>query len=243
MKFTDRVKAGNCRRRAESTSAEPAIQRTAGARSLSRGVWAGVTGQRVFDAASALIAGLIASPVMVGVGLAVWATLGRPILFRQVRVGRGGVPFEIVKFRTMTNERDASGHLLPDETRAVPLGRFLRRTRLDELPQLLNVLRGDMSIVGPRSLPGASMASLGSARDRRIAVRPGLTGWAQVNGNTRLTDIEKLSLDIWYIDHRSVALDLIILFRTAVVIARGERVVTRHLKEARAHALRSYGLG
>jgi lipopolysaccharide/colanic/teichoic acid biosynthesis glycosyltransferase len=203
----------------------------------------GSTLQRAFDVMLATGGLVIAAPLLVGSALAVRISLGRPILFRQIRAGRRGVPFEILKFRTMTEERDPSGALLPDAMRMTRAGRLLRRARLDELPQILNVLRGEMSVVGPRALPCGSMGSFGAARDRRQSVRPGLTGWAQVNGNTLLTESEKLSLDVWYVDHRSLLLDLLILLRTAMVIALGERVNKRHLGKARAHALRRYGIG
>jgi lipopolysaccharide/colanic/teichoic acid biosynthesis glycosyltransferase len=202
-----------------------------------------VTVQRAFDVVLAVAGAVVAAPLLAATALAVWCSLGRPILFRQVRAGRHGRPFEILKLRTMSDARDASGSLLPDEMRMTLTGRFLRRGRLDELPQIFNVLRADISVVGPRALPCGFMDSYPAARDRRQAVRPGLTGWAQVNGNTRLNEIEKLSLDVWYVDHRSMALDVLILFQTALVIARGERIKERNLKKARAHALRRYGLG
>lgn len=165
-------------------------------------------------------------------------TIGRPILFRQVRVGRRGVHFNIEKFRTMTNERDALGRLLPDDARTPRLMRFIRRSRLDELPQLFAIIRGDMSLVGPRPLLPETVASFGRLGERRCAVAPGLTGWAQVNGNSRLDDGQKLALDLWYIDHQSFWLDLRILAMTLGVLLFGERVRQDRVAQAEAHCAR-----
>jgi N-acetylglucosamine malate deacetylase 1 len=136
-----------------------------------------------------------------------WITLGRPVLFRQVRAGLHGVPFTIVKFRTMTTAVDANGQLLPDAQRTTFATRLLRRIRLDELPQLFSIARGDMAIIGPRPLLPETIRAMGKWGLVRCSVRPGLAGWSQVNGNTLLNDEQKLALDIWYIDHRSLKLD------------------------------------
>ena len=148
--------------------------------------------------------------------------IGSPVFFRQVRAGRGARPFTILKFRTMTDDRGPDGRLLPDHLRQIPLSRLVRRLRLDELPQLLLILRGDMALVGPRPLLPETIAGFGEAGRRRCLVPPGLTGWAQVSGNTRLDDSQKLALDLWYVDHRSTLLDLRILVETIAVALRGE---------------------
>ncbi|MFC3215839.1 sugar transferase [Novosphingobium panipatense] len=150
-------------------------------------------------------------------------SLGRPVLFRQQRAGRGGVPFTLLKLRSMRNTCDASGRPLPDEARVTPFGRFLRRSRLDELPGLWNVVAGDMAFVGPRPLLPETIAALAMHGVQRGAVRPGLTGWSQVNGNTLLALEEKIALDLWYVAHSSPLLDLRILLLTVWVMVGGER--------------------
>jgi lipopolysaccharide/colanic/teichoic acid biosynthesis glycosyltransferase len=160
-------------------------------------------------------------PVILGVALAVRLRLGSPILFRQRRPGHRGRPFDLVKFRTMLDAVDEDGVPLPDEVRLTRLGRFLRRTSLDELPELWNVLRGEMSIVGPRPL---LMEYLGLYTDRlarRHDVLPGITGWAMVNGRRVLSMQERLELDVWYVDHRSLLLDFEILGRTMQLVLSG----------------------
>lgn len=159
-------------------------------------------------------------PVMAAVAVTVRLTLGSPILLRQIRPGYQGRPFLFYKFRTMTEERDAEGHLLSDEARLTPFGRRLRATSLDELPQLFNVLVGDMSLVGPRPLLMEYLPLYTPEQARRHEVRPGITGWAQVNGRNAISWEEKFSLDVWYVDHRSFFLDLRILAMTATRILR-----------------------
>ncbi|WP_082652342.1 sugar transferase [Aureimonas sp. AU12] len=171
---------------------------------------------------AAMLAFLLTLPLWIPVACIVVASVGRPILFRQTRSGLGGVPFTLCKFRTMTNERGADGQLLPDRLRETAATRLLRRLRLDELPQLLAVALGDMSFFGPRPLLPETVEGFGERGRLRGLVRPGLTGWAQVSGNTRLSDAQKLSLDLWYIRHRSLALNARILMRTALVLLRGE---------------------
>jgi lipopolysaccharide/colanic/teichoic acid biosynthesis glycosyltransferase len=151
-------------------------------------------------------------------------------------VGLGGEEFRLIKFRSMTDARDGAGCPLPDERRLTALGRLMRRTRLDELPELWNILKGEMSLIGPRPLLPATLAGFGEAGRRRGEVRPGLTGWAQVNGNTLLTDEDKLALDLWYIDHRSLRVDALILLRTVRVMLFGEKVAVAELEWARGHA-------
>ena len=170
--------------------------------------------KRIFDvlvAALALV--LLALPLAILVAL-IRRRLGSPVLFRQLRPGRIGKPFMMVKFRTMTNARDEHGVLLPDGERLTSFGRFLRASSLDELPELWNVLKGDMSLVGPRPLLMAYLPLYSEQQARRHEVRPGVTGWAQVNGRNALSWEEKFRLDVWYVDNRSLWLDIKILWLT-----------------------------
>jgi lipopolysaccharide/colanic/teichoic acid biosynthesis glycosyltransferase len=176
--------------------------------------------KRPFDLAVAGTALLALSPVILGTAIAVRLAMGSPVLFRQVRPGLGGRPFELVKFRTMLNAVDGSGKPLSDSQRLTRFGRFLRASSLDELPQLWNVVKGDMSLVGPRPLLMQYLPLYSPAQARRHEVRPGLTGWSQVNGRNALGWDEKFALDIWYVDNRSFGLDLKILFRTALQLLR-----------------------
>lgn len=160
-------------------------------------------------------------PVMAATAVIVRLKIGRPALFCQLRPGLHGRPFHILKFRTMTDERDASGQLLPDEKRLNPLGRVLRRTSLDELPELINVLRGEMSLVGPRPLLMNYLPYYSDRERLRHQVRPGITGWAQINGRNYIPWDERLAMDVWYVEHQSLWLDLKILALTIIkVIAR-----------------------
>jgi sugar transferase EpsL len=169
--------------------------------------------------------GLVAlAPVMVGVALAVRIAMGRPVLYRQERPGFRGLPFEIVKFRTMRSEFDADGRALPAHKRITPLGQLLRRTSLDELPGLWNILKGEMSLVGPRPLLMEYLRYYTPEQARRHDVRPGLTGLAQVNGRQLLEFDDRFTLDVWYVDNWSLRLDLDILLRTLQKVAAGEGV-------------------
>jgi lipopolysaccharide/colanic/teichoic acid biosynthesis glycosyltransferase len=150
--------------------------------------------------------------------LLVRVLLGGPVLFKQPRPGRNDRVFNMIKFRSMTNETDANGQLLPDEVRLTSFGSFLRRSSLDELPGLLNVLRGDMSLVGPRPLLVEYLPLYNAEQKRRHNVRPGITGWAQVNGRNNLSWEDKFTLDVWYVQNRSVALDIKILFLTVLKV-------------------------
>jgi len=170
--------------------------------------------KRLFDIVAALGASLLLLPVILIVAIAVRLALGSPILFRQTRPGLGGRPFRLLKFRTMLDAADADGKPLSDAERLTRFGRFLRSTSLDELPELWNILRGDMSLVGPRPLLMQYLDRYTPEQARRHDVRPGLTGWAQVNGRNALGWSEKFALDIWYVDNRSFWLDLKILFLT-----------------------------
>lgn len=176
---------------------------------------------------------LFASPLLLLLGVLVMSSVGRPILFRQVRSGKGGREFEMLKFRSMRDLTDDSGVPLPDELRVTAVGRFLRRSRLDELPELINIARGDMDFVGPRPLLPHTIHALGEAGRMRGLVRPGLTGLAQVSGNTLLTVEEKLRYDLWYVRNRSVALDARILMHTIGVMVAGEKRIDWHADEAR----------
>jgi sugar transferase EpsL len=154
------------------------------------------------------------SPVLGVVALLVRCRMGSPVLFKQTRPGHKGKPFTIYKFRTMTDERDAAGNLLPDEKRLTHLGKLMRATSLDELPELINVIKGEMSIVGPRPLLMQYLDRYTPEQYRRHEVKPGLTGWAQVNGRNAISWEEKFKLDVWYVDNRSLWLDLMIIAMT-----------------------------
>ena len=170
--------------------------------------------KRLFDLVVAANLLTLLLPVMAVVVLAVWFSLGSPVLLRQTRPGGHGRPFTFFKFRTMTGATDTEGCLLPDEARLAPFGRRLRSTSLDELPQLVNVLRGDMSLVGPRPLLMEYLPLYTPEQSRRHEVRPGITGWAQINGRNALSWEDKFALDVWYVDNQTFWLDLKILFLT-----------------------------
>lgn len=179
--------------------------------------------KRAFDLTVGLLLMIALSPVVLTVAVVVRLFLGTPIIFRQVRPGLHEHPFVMLKFRTMTDARSASGNLLPDEVRLTRLGSFLRSSSLDELPELWNVVRGEMSLVGPRPLLMEYLPLYSGAQRKRHAVRPGLTGWAQVNGRNALTWPEKFALDLWYVENQSLWLDLRILALTVreIVAPRG----------------------
>ncbi|HEX6376795.1 MAG TPA: sugar transferase [Allosphingosinicella sp.] len=174
--------------------------------------------KRFTDIVLAGLALLVLAPVMAAVAVAVAVALGRPVLFRQERAGLHGRPFRLIKFRTMTDAVDGQGNLLGDAKRLTRFGRLLRSTSLDELPELWNVLRGDMSLVGPRPLLMRYLPRYSPEQSRRHEVRPGLTGWVAVNGRNALGWGDKLALDVWYVDHRSFRLDLKILLLTVARI-------------------------
>jgi lipopolysaccharide/colanic/teichoic acid biosynthesis glycosyltransferase len=189
--------------------------------------------KRLFDLILSIL-GLLAMalPLLMLVWL-IRRKLGSPVFFRQVRPGLFGKPFEMVKFRTMTNERGSCGQLLPDAQRLTPFGRFLRATSLDELPELWNVLKGDMSLVGPRPLLMEYLPIFTPEQARRHEVRPGITGWAQVNGRNAISWEDKFQHDVWYVDHRSLSLDVRILWLTVKKVmacdgisAEGEATMT-----------------
>lgn len=179
--------------------------------------------KRVIDFSAALIGLAILSPVFIFVAILVARKLGRPVFFKQVRPGKDGKPFEMMKFRSMTNEKDAQGNLLPNDKRMTKFGMFLRASSLDELPGLINVLKGDMSLVGPRPLLMHYIPLYNEFEIRRQEVKPGITGWAQVNGRNAISWQEKFRLDVWYVDNQSLWLDIKILFLTVkkVVVRDG----------------------
>lgn len=180
--------------------------------------------KRILDFAAALLGLLIVGPLLLALGVLVYFFLGSPVLFRQLRPGLHGTAFAMYKFRTMTNERGPDGNLLPDKQRLTRLGKFLRSSSLDELPELLNVLKGDMSLVGPRPLLMEYLPRYSPEQARRHEVRPGITGWAQVNGRNAISWEEKFKLDVWYVDHQSFLLDLKILWMTFVKVFRREGI-------------------
>lgn len=171
-------------------------------------------GQRLFDLLIVAIVAPLVLPITAIVAVLIRVKLGSPVLFKQQRPGLKGVPFTLIKFRTMTDARDAAGRLRPDSERLTRFGRFLRSTSLDELPELWNVLRGEMSLVGPRPLLMEYLPLYTPEQARRHDVRPGITGWAQINGRNSLNWEDKFALDTWYVDHRSVWLDLKIIALT-----------------------------
>jgi sugar transferase EpsL len=170
--------------------------------------------KRLMDIAGSTLAIILLSPVLVLVAICVRLLTGSPILFRQVRPGLHSKPFILYKFRTMNHGIDSEGNPLPDAQRLTPLGRFLRSTSLDELPQFFNVIKGEMSLVGPRPLRMEYLPLYTPEQARRHEVRPGITGWAQVNGRNWLTWEEKFAMDVWYVDNQSLILDLRILCLT-----------------------------
>ncbi len=176
--------------------------------------------KRAMDVAASAAAFAVLGPLMIGTGVAVRATMGAPVLFRQKRPGLGGTPFELMKFRTMREARESESGPEHDAARVTRLGRFLRATSLDELPTLINVLRGDMSLVGPRPLLMRYLPRYSPAQARRHEVKPGVTGWAQVNGRNAISWDQKFALDVWYVDHRALMLDLKIIFKTIETVLR-----------------------
>lgn len=192
--------------------------------------------KRLFDLIAAAIGLLLLSPVIAVVAVQTRRKLGSPVLFRQERPGKDGKPFEMIKFRTMRDAIDSSGKALPDDERMTPFGSFLRSSSLDELPELWNVLKGNMSLVGPRPLLMEYLPRYSAEQYRRHEVRPGVTGWAQVNGRNAISWEEKFKLDVWYVDNRSLWLDLKILFLTVKKVgirdgisAEGEATVSKFL--------------
>lgn len=192
--------------------------------------------KRALDFFASLLALVVFSPVLVLLVVMIRRKLGSPVFFTQVRPGLRGKPFRMIKFRTMTDERDAAGNLLPDAVRLTPFGRFLRAASLDELPELINILKGDMSLVGPRPLLMEYLPLYNERQALRHDVRPGLTGWAQINGRNALSWEDKFELDVWYVENRTFWLDLKIIFLTIKKVlvregisAAGEATMPRFL--------------
>jgi len=180
--------------------------------------------KRLLDVVVSATLLLLLLPLLVTVGIAVGTLIGRPIFFRQRRPGLHGVPFELLKFRTMTDAADAAGRTLPDDQRLGRFGAMLRELSLDELPELLNVLKGDMSLVGPRPLLMQYLGRYDATQARRHDVRPGITGWAQINGRNAISWEERFALDVWYVDHHSLWLDFRILLVTVKKVFRREGI-------------------
>lgn len=174
--------------------------------------------KRIFDIVVSFIALIGLSIIILIAAILIRVKLGSPILFKQERVGMNNKTFKIIKFRTMTDARDKNGNLLPNEVRLTKFGNFLRSTSIDELPELWNVLIGEMSLVGPRPLHVRYLKCYDSEQIRRHNVLPGITGWAQINGRNTITWCEKFKLDIWYVDNRSFILDIKILFQTVAKV-------------------------
>ncbi|MGS2722090.1 sugar transferase [Paraglaciecola aestuariivivens] len=180
--------------------------------------------KRLFDLIVALIALLLLFPVIVVLYLVIAIKMGVPVFFVQARPGMNGRIFNMIKFRSMTNAKDANGQLLPDAERLPAFGQWLRSTSLDELPELLNVVKGEMSLVGPRPLLIEYLDKYTPEQARRHKVRPGVTGWAQVNGRNALTWEQKFELDIWYVDNRTFCLDIKILFMTVIQVFKRDNI-------------------
>ena len=180
--------------------------------------------KRLLDILIASVGIIILAPLMAVIAICIFFCLGKPVLFSQVRPGKNCKPFKIYKFRTMTNEIDERGRLLPNEQRTTRLGNFLRQTSLDELPEFYVVLKGDMSIVGPRPLLMDYVPLFNEFQNKRHAIKPGITGWAQVNGRNALSWDEKFVLDVWYVDHQNLCLDTKILWLTLVKVFKREGI-------------------
>lgn len=180
--------------------------------------------KRLIDIVGASVGILLTAPVMLVLALLVRLIMGKPVLFRQMRPGLHGKPFTMLKFRTMTDRRDANGELLPDELRLTKFGKWLRSTSLDELPELFNVLKGEMSLVGPRPLLMEYLPRYTPEQARRHEVKPGITGWAQIHGRNALSWEEKFQLDVWYVDHWNLWLDMKILWLTIWKVLKREGI-------------------
>lgn len=180
--------------------------------------------KRIFDIIGSFTLIVVLFPLILLTGLLIRINIGSPVLFKQVRPGLNGKPFKLYKFRTMTNEKNQLGNLLPDEERLTSIGKLIRDLSLDELPQLYNVLKGDMSFVGPRPLLMEYLPLYNETQALRHKVRPGITGWAQVNGRNNLSWEEKFAYDVWYVNNRSITLDFKILFLTAWKVFKSEGI-------------------
>lgn len=176
--------------------------------------------KRVFDLTVSITGLIITAPILMGTVIMISKKLGKPVLFKQLRPGKDGVPFSIYKFRTMTNETDKNGQLLSNELRKTKFGSLLRKTSIDELPQLINVIRGDISLVGPRPLLIDYLPLYNDFQRKRMDVKPGITGWAQINGRNTISWEKKFELDVWYVENQSFKLDMYILYKTITNVLR-----------------------
>jgi len=199
--------------------------------------------KRIIDVIGALIGLVVFFPIMLIVAFVIYITMGKPIFFKQIRAGKDGEPFTIYKFRSMLDIVDQDGNPLPDDERLTKTGKILQRFRLDELPELYNILKGDMSFIGPRPTLIEQISSYNNFQKNRLKFRPGLTGWAQVNGNTMLSWNDRILLDVWYIDHWSLLLDLKIIMYTIDVVLRGERINFKALEEANRYEIYTHRSG
>jgi sugar transferase EpsL len=198
--------------------------------------------KRIFDIAAAAIGLVVLSTLFAAIAALLLIAEGRPVLFVQERVGKDGRPFMLYKFRTMARSQNAVGRALPDDQRLTSIGIWLRALSLDELPELWNVLVGDMSLVGPRPLPVRYLARYTAKERRRHEVRPGITGWAQVNGRNAVGWNERLAMDVWYVDHRSFCIDARILVRTVAIVTRRHGISaegSETMPELRPHVARA----
>lgn len=180
--------------------------------------------KRVFDFSSVTIGLLVVSPIIISTAIVVKKKLGSPVIFKQARPGQYGKPFDLYKFRTMTDEKHGNGELLPDSVRLTKTGELLRKLSVDELPQLINVVKGDMSLVGPRPLLMEYVELYDDRQRKRLDVKPGITGWAQVNGRNTLSWEERFELDVWYVENQSFMLDMKILYLTFQKVIKSEDV-------------------
>ncbi|RIN41980.1 sugar transferase [Staphylococcus simulans] len=180
--------------------------------------------KRAIDLAIGSSVFLVSAPILVGASVAIAKSMGRPVLFKQQRPGLNGEPFYIYKFRTMTDARDDQGELLPDEQRMTKVGSFIRKTSIDELPQLINVIKGDLSLVGPRPLLMEYLPLYSDEQKKRHLVKPGITGWAQVNGRNAISWEAKFKLDVWYVENQSFKLDMYILYKTFINVLNSKDV-------------------
>ncbi|MBU6114107.1 sugar transferase [Mammaliicoccus lentus] len=186
--------------------------------------------KRTLDITVSFSALIVSAPVILGTAIVINKKIGKPIFFKQTRPGKDEKPFEILKFRTMTDDRDLNGELLPDKDRMTKTGDFIRKTSIDELPQLINVLKGDLSLVGPRPLLMDYLPLYTEEQRKRHLVKPGITGWAQVNGRNTISWEEKFKLDVWYVGNQSFKLDMFILYKTIMnVIKRKDITATNHV--------------
>ncbi|MCO4323961.1 sugar transferase [Mammaliicoccus sciuri] len=186
--------------------------------------------KRTLDVVASSTILVVTSPIILGAAVIISKKLGNPVLFKQTRPGKDGKPFEILKFRTMTDEKDINGELLPDDQRMTKTGSIIRKTSIDELPQLINVLKGDLSLVGPRPLLMEYLPLYNDEQRKRHLAKPGITGWAQVNGRNAISWEDKFKLDVWYVENQSFKLDMYILYKTFLnVINRKDISATDHV--------------